>query len=108
MKLSELSNEKDRLDEIDRLRTWRREVGNALRLIDEGEAVSIYPVLCDVDGDDFNGALPDLHPSAWPTLRAALDQTLQCIEAEMIRLGVEVDEPALAANAPSASEEDAA
>ena len=96
MKLSELQNEKDRMAEIERLREWRGEVAKALRHIDDGDVVSIYPVLCDADDDDFDGALPDLHRSSWPLLRQALDQTMLCIEAELIRLGVEVDEPALA------------
>ena len=97
MKLSELSNEEDKIAEIKRLRAWRGEVAGAVSLIDKGEVASIYPVLCDVDGDDFDGVLADLHPSTWPVLRQALDQTQSCIEAELIRLGVEIDEPALAA-----------
>lgn len=97
MKLSELQNEKDRINEIDRLHTWRGEVATALRAFDDGLVEAVYPRLLGPDLDDgsLDDVLPNIHPSAWPALRAALDQTMQCIEADLVRLGVEIDEPAL-------------
>lgn len=107
MKLSELQNEKDRINEIDRLHTWRSEVATALRLIGDGDVSSIHPVLCDAAGDEFDVDMPSIHTSAWPALRAALDQTMQCIEADLRRLGVEVDEPALVDSAGDEIPDDA-
>lgn len=106
MKLSTFELEakaaKDHLKEIKRLRDWRRETAGALAVIDaqgidadERALDTMYLSLRDADSDDFDDFRPDIHKSAWPALRAVLEQTLVCIEADLQRLGVEIDEPAL-------------
>lgn len=110
MKLSELDTQKSGIDEaiksqqllwneIESLRDWRRETAQAIKIIDEGgvpdQEESLGRIYVIMSGDYDFDHMPDIHKSAWPALRGVLDQTLACIEADLQRLGVEIDEPAL-------------
>ena len=51
------------------------------------------------------GAYLSVHPSAVPLVRQAIEQSIACIESELRRHGVEIDEPA---TQPASSAEAAA
>lgn len=120
MKLSTLEldaeKEQDRQNQIKRLRDWRRETAQTIKVIDDGggdggqnNLKALYVGLIGQDDDcQPLPMMPDIHESAWPALRAVLEQTIVCIEADLKRLGVEIDEPALYVepDAPAEGDED--
>lgn len=84
MKLSDITKDSARLNEITALRDHRRECSDTIETVEADD--------CEV-GDGYHSVTVS-SPAAKQLIVAGLRQQISDIEAELTQMGIEIDEPA--------------